>query len=94
MQVNFQNQLKLMPCCSFLVSDGNKLSDLKDPVPEGSRDFTVEGQRKDMNTIYLKLRIADSTGCLFLFLEHVCLASLIMKRYVIPTSVLKVGQDF
>ncbi|URE46529.1 lysine ketoglutarate reductase trans-splicing related 1 [Musa troglodytarum] len=26
------------------------------------RDFTVEGQRKDLNTIFLKLRIADSTG--------------------------------
>lgn len=25
-------------------------------------DFTVEGQRKDINTIFLKLRIADSTG--------------------------------
>ncbi|KAF7135406.1 hypothetical protein RHSIM_Rhsim08G0178300 [Rhododendron simsii] len=37
-------------------------ADLKDPVPEGSRDFTVEGQMKDMNTICLKLRIADSTG--------------------------------
>ncbi|KAJ6809341.1 putative serine/threonine-protein kinase WNK3 isoform X1 [Iris pallida] len=26
------------------------------------RDFTVEGQRKDINTIFLKLRIADSSG--------------------------------
>ncbi|CAH9146092.1 unnamed protein product [Cuscuta epithymum] len=31
-------------------------------LPEGSRDFTVQGQRKDMNTIFLKLRIADSSG--------------------------------
>ncbi|KAE9453766.1 hypothetical protein C3L33_14382, partial [Rhododendron williamsianum] len=31
-------------------------------VPEGSRDFTVQGQRKDLNTIFLKLRIPDSTG--------------------------------
>ncbi|PSS07732.1 Serine/threonine-protein kinase [Actinidia chinensis var. chinensis] len=37
-------------------------ADLKDPVPDGSRDFTVQGQRKDLNTIFLKLRIADSTG--------------------------------
>ncbi|KAK2974650.1 hypothetical protein RJ640_030258, partial [Escallonia rubra] len=34
----------------------------KNSIPEGSRDFTVEGQRKDLNTIFLKLRIADSTG--------------------------------
>ncbi|KAM7471247.1 hypothetical protein LguiA_009430 [Lonicera macranthoides] len=31
-------------------------------VPETSRDFTVQGQRKDLNTIFLKLRITDSTG--------------------------------
>ncbi|XP_059657184.1 probable serine/threonine-protein kinase WNK3 [Cornus florida] len=34
----------------------------KDSVPEGSRDFMVQGQRKYLNTIFLKLRIADSTG--------------------------------
>ncbi|KAK4719530.1 hypothetical protein R3W88_017868 [Solanum pinnatisectum] len=34
----------------------------KDPLPEGGRDFTVQGQRKDLNTIFLKLRITDSTG--------------------------------
>ncbi|CAK9137539.1 unnamed protein product [Ilex paraguariensis] len=33
-----------------------------DSVPEGSRDFTVQSQRKDLNTIFLKLRIADLTG--------------------------------
>lgn len=33
-------------------------------MPEASRDFTVKGQRKDLNTIFLKLRISDSTGCL------------------------------
>ncbi|CAI0451580.1 unnamed protein product [Linum tenue] len=27
-----------------------------------TRDFIVQGQRKDVNTIFLKLRIADSTG--------------------------------
>ncbi|XP_052182465.1 probable serine/threonine-protein kinase WNK3 [Diospyros lotus] len=37
-------------------------ADLKDPMSEGSRDFEVQGQRKDLNTIFLKLRIADSTG--------------------------------
>ncbi|XP_024025589.1 probable serine/threonine-protein kinase WNK3 isoform X2 [Morus notabilis] len=34
----------------------------KDFSAEGSRDFTVEGQRKDVNKIYLKLRIANSSG--------------------------------
>lgn len=33
-----------------------------DSVLEGSRDFMVQGQRKDHNTIFLKLRIADSSG--------------------------------
>ncbi|RWW85565.1 hypothetical protein BHE74_00005740 [Ensete ventricosum] len=34
--------------------------DSEEPATTG-RDFTVEGQRKDLNTISLKLRIADST---------------------------------
>ncbi|PIN26366.1 Serine/threonine protein kinase [Handroanthus impetiginosus] len=34
----------------------------EDYVVEGSRDFMVQGQRKDHNTIFLKLRIADSSG--------------------------------
>ncbi|GFZ17382.1 with no lysine (K) kinase 3 [Actinidia rufa] len=54
--------LEMVTFDSSLVSDANKLTDLKDPVPDGSRDFTVQGQRKDLNTIFLKLRIADSTG--------------------------------
>ncbi|KAK9198119.1 hypothetical protein WN944_013302 [Citrus x changshan-huyou] len=29
---------------------------------ETGRDFTVQGQRRDINTIFLKLRISDSTG--------------------------------
>lgn len=29
---------------------------------EPGRDFTVQGQRRDINTIFLKLRISDSTG--------------------------------
>ncbi|OIT02174.1 PREDICTED: probable serine/threonine-protein kinase WNK3 isoform X1 [Nicotiana attenuata] len=41
-------------------SDNGKST--KDPLPEGARDFTVQGQRKDLNTIFLKLRITDSTG--------------------------------
>ncbi|CAA2973610.1 probable serine threonine- kinase WNK3 isoform X2 [Olea europaea subsp. europaea] len=34
----------------------------EDTMPEGSLDFSVHGQRKDQNTIFLKLRIADSSG--------------------------------
>ncbi|XP_068667381.1 probable serine/threonine-protein kinase WNK3 [Aristolochia californica] len=34
----------------------------KDSSPTGSRGFIVKGQRKDINTIFLKLRIVDSTG--------------------------------
>ncbi|CAN1335112.1 Probable serine/threonine-protein kinase WNK2 [Linum perenne] len=33
-----------------------------DSSNDHSRDFIVQGQRKDVNTIFLKLRIADSTG--------------------------------
>lgn len=31
-------------------------------LSEASRDFRVQGQRKDINTIFLKLRITDTTG--------------------------------
>ncbi|CAK8566710.1 unnamed protein product [Lathyrus sativus] len=47
---------------------GNKFDDLpraksdKDNSVEANREFTVEGQRRDVNTIFLKLRIADSSG--------------------------------
>ncbi|XP_068657732.1 probable serine/threonine-protein kinase WNK2 isoform X2 [Aristolochia californica] len=34
----------------------------KESSPTGSRGFTVEGQRRDINTVFLKLRIVDSTG--------------------------------
>lgn len=33
-----------------------------DNSAETGREFTVEGQRRDVNTIFLKLRIADSSG--------------------------------
>ena len=33
-----------------------------DPHATIGRSITVESQRKDLNTIFLKLRIADSTG--------------------------------
>lgn len=40
-----------------------------DAVGETSRDFTLQGQRRDDNTIFLKLRIADPEGwCLILWL--------------------------
>lgn len=45
--------------------DVGKLSIDISSSSETNRDFTVQGQRKDVNTIFLKLRIADSTGCLF-----------------------------
>lgn len=35
------------------------------------REFTVEGHRKDVNTIFLKLRIADSSGSLSLPLFNI-----------------------
>ncbi|XP_052175138.1 probable serine/threonine-protein kinase WNK3 [Diospyros lotus] len=47
---------------SWSLSPSPNAEDPKDSVPEGSRDFMVQGQRKDLNTIVLKLRIADSTG--------------------------------
>lgn len=31
----------------------------------GNRDFTVQGQRKDHNTIFLRLQIVDSSGSFF-----------------------------
>ncbi|KAL6549476.1 Serine/threonine-protein kinase wnk3 [Orobanche hederae] len=34
----------------------------EDSALEGNRDFTVQGQRQDQNTIFLKLRMADSLG--------------------------------
>ncbi|XP_057804257.1 probable serine/threonine-protein kinase WNK3 isoform X2 [Salvia miltiorrhiza] len=34
----------------------------EDSLFEGSRDFVVQGQRKDHNTIFLKLRIVDSSA--------------------------------
>lgn len=39
----------------------------EDIIPEGSLDFSVYGQRKDQNTIFLKLRIADSSGYLLVY---------------------------
>jgi WNK lysine deficient protein kinase len=46
--------------------DVNESAKDKDSAAEPSRDFSVQGQRKDINTIFLKLRIADSTGSLSL----------------------------
>ncbi|KAK1565279.1 hypothetical protein Q3G72_023135 [Acer saccharum] len=34
----------------------------RDSPAEANRDFTLQGQRSGINTIFLKLRIADSTG--------------------------------
>lgn len=49
----------------FADGSGNRLDNgkiLLDSMLDGGRDFTVEGQRKDQNTIFLKLRIEDSSG--------------------------------
>lgn len=35
--------------------------------PDTSRDFTVKGQMRDLNTVFLKLRIEDVTGFLLIF---------------------------
>ncbi|XP_066360644.1 probable serine/threonine-protein kinase WNK2 isoform X1 [Miscanthus floridulus] len=40
----------------------NYVHDTMDPHAAIGRSITVESQRKDLNTIFLKLRIADSTG--------------------------------
>ncbi|TVT99661.1 hypothetical protein EJB05_34452 [Eragrostis curvula] len=41
---------------------GHYIHDSMDPHAATGRIITVESQRKDLNTIFLKLRIADSTG--------------------------------
>ncbi|KAL3618074.1 Serine/threonine-protein kinase wnk3 [Castilleja foliolosa] len=55
----------LQPQPSNADDNGNQFDHMKDPevsVLDGDRDFTVQGQRKDQNTIFLKLRMADSSG--------------------------------
>uniref|UniRef100_A0A803MFX3 non-specific serine/threonine protein kinase n=1 Tax=Chenopodium quinoa TaxID=63459 RepID=A0A803MFX3_CHEQI len=42
-------------------SDIDKRILLDNPNPGPSRDLTLQGERKDVNTIFIKLRIADST---------------------------------
>ncbi|KAL5750613.1 hypothetical protein ACOSP7_025216 [Xanthoceras sorbifolium] len=42
--------------------EGTNVKNARDSLAETSRDFMVQGQRRDINTIFLKLRIADSTG--------------------------------
>ncbi|XP_050225425.1 probable serine/threonine-protein kinase WNK3 [Mercurialis annua] len=48
---------------SHISGSSSDEMDAKEHEPaEKSRDFTVQGQMKDIKTIFLKLRIADSTG--------------------------------
>ncbi|KAL3642310.1 Serine/threonine-protein kinase wnk3 [Castilleja foliolosa] len=57
--------LSLQPQPLNSDNNENQLDTEKPPyvsVLEGTRDFMVQGQRKDHNTIFLKLRIADSSG--------------------------------
>ncbi|ERN13846.1 probable serine/threonine-protein kinase WNK3 [Amborella trichopoda] len=42
--------------------NGGPSSDTEEDPTGASRDFTVKGQRKDINTIFLSLRITDSKG--------------------------------
>lgn len=55
---------KTSPKDSSIADDDNKHFDNgnnpEESTVEGSRDFTVQGQRKDNNTIFLKLRIDSS----------------------------------
>lgn len=60
-----------------------------DPSHETSRDFSVQGQRKD-DTIFLKLRIADSTGNLFFLFHFSILFTFLSKKFVfMPAPALK-----
>ncbi|KAK4493563.1 hypothetical protein RD792_017800 [Penstemon davidsonii] len=55
----------LQPQSSNADDNASKVDTEKQPedtVLESGLDFTVQGQRKDQNTIFLKLRIADSSG--------------------------------
>ncbi|CAA6667978.1 unnamed protein product [Spirodela intermedia] len=47
------------------------------------RDFMVQGQRKDINTIFLKLRISDSTG-LWLFSAE---SALVIEEHPLPFDI-------
>ncbi|GAB2289458.1 Serine/threonine-protein kinase wnk3 [Dionaea muscipula] len=46
------------------AADGVNKSDVSsgDPQPGTGRDFMVQGEWRDVNTIFIKLKIADSTG--------------------------------
>lgn len=74
LHINFQ--MKDLLCLPSDVSNAEDNHDnqavgksAEDNFVETSREFKVEGQRRDINTIFLKLRIADSSGllsvCLF-----------------------------
>lgn len=52
-------------------SDVGGSSSLEKSNPAPSRDLSVHGERKDVNTIFIKLRIADSAGS-FYFLPPNC----------------------
>ena len=43
---------------------------------ETSRDFSMHGERKDVNKIFLKLRIADSMGKFYTFVPLVFASNL------------------
>ncbi|OVA20585.1 Protein kinase domain [Macleaya cordata] len=55
--------LRPNPSHSDLNRISTSSSSIEDEMTGTGRDFVVEGQRKDITTIFLKLRIADPTGC-------------------------------
>ncbi|GJT34362.1 probable serine/threonine-protein kinase WNK3 [Tanacetum coccineum] len=51
------------PSNSHLDDDVDNPDKGKAPaIPDTARDFTVKGQMRDLNTVFLKLRIEDTTG--------------------------------
>ncbi|KAL2639299.1 hypothetical protein AAZV13_06G162000 [Glycine max] len=67
----------------------------EDNSVETSREFTVEGQRKDNHTIFLKLRIADSSGlpsilssCFFFYPKRVYLFAFSLVLMFISVQVI------
>lgn len=57
-----------------------------DTSVETSRDFSMHGERKDVNKIFLKLRIADSMGKFHTFLSSLSSFCIYFRR---KTTLLK-----
>ncbi|KAG9446715.1 hypothetical protein H6P81_012843 [Aristolochia fimbriata] len=57
-----QSDLSNSDYCNSHSESSSIFMGTKGSSPTGGRGFTVEGQRRDINTIFLKLRICDSAG--------------------------------